>query len=149
MIPIHELRIGNYVLADSVLQRVVMINNKASLALPVCVKLQKSPVSNESVYMLADIHPVPMCDRVLEQSGFVYQDYFRFWQLINGVDKDRHEMNIDRNYDVIDFLRRPIIKDLVSLHQLQNTYFTFRGQELAYTPAVEAIQAEPMQSFFG
>ena len=42
-------------------------------------------------------------------------------------------MDIDPDYDLIDFMRKPIIKKLRSLHQLQNVYFLMKGRELKYT----------------
>jgi len=39
-------------------------------------------------------------------------------------------MDIDSDYDVIDFMRKPVVKNLVSLHQLQNAYFMLKGREL-------------------
>lgn len=81
-----------------------------------------------SEYNFGQIEPVPMTDDVLKQCGFVYHDYFKFWQLVTtGI---RSEMDINSDYDVIDFMRRPIIKSLASLHQLQNVYFMLKGREL-------------------
>jgi len=81
-----------------------------------------------SEYRFDQIEPVPLTDDVLKQCGFVYHDYFKFWQLITTG--TRSEMDIDSDYDVIDFMRRPIIKSLASLHQLQNVYFMLKGREL-------------------
>jgi hypothetical protein len=81
-----------------------------------------------SEHSFGQIEPVPLTDDVLKQCGFVYHDYFKFWQLITTG--TRSEMDIDRDYDVIDFMRKPIIKNLASLHQLQNVYFTLKGREL-------------------
>ena len=33
------------------------------------------------------------------------------------------EMDIDPDYTLIDFMRRPIVKNIASLHQLQNLYY--------------------------
>jgi hypothetical protein len=71
---------------------------------------------------------VPLTDDVLKQYGFVYHNYFKFWQHITtGITS---EMDINSDYDVIDFMRRPIIKNMTSLHQLQNVYFMLKGREL-------------------
>jgi hypothetical protein len=40
------------------------------------------------------------------------------------------EMDIDNDYDVIDFMHKPVVRHLASLHQLQNVYFMLKGREL-------------------
>jgi hypothetical protein len=80
-----------------------------------------------------NIQPVPMTDDVLRQCGFVYHDYFKFWQLLGSTAGLRSEMDIDRDYDIIDFMRRPLIKKVASLHQLQNIYFMLKGSELKFS----------------
>lgn len=80
-----------------------------------------------------NIQPVPLTDDVLRQCGFVYHDYFKFWQLLTSSAGHRSEMDIDRDYDIIDFMRRPIIRKVASLHQLQNIHFMLKGTELNFT----------------
>lgn len=130
MIPIQQLRIGNYVMADNTLQRVVLINSKASLTHPIGVKLQQTEFTHEVDFSLSQIEPVAMTDAVLKHCGFTYDDYFKFWKLITGADATRYEMDIDRDYAVIDFMRKPVVKKVASLHQLQNVYFALCDREL-------------------
>lgn len=130
MISCYELRIGNYVLAQNGLQRIAMINNKASLPGNTSIDVENNPAENHTNHTFANIRPVPLTDDVLKQCGFVYHDYFKFWQLINGVGNNRSEMDIDRDYNVLDFMRKPIVKTVSSLHQLQNVYFMLKGKEL-------------------
>jgi hypothetical protein len=54
----------------------------------------------------------------------------KLWQLVNGKEENRSEMDIDRDYNVICFMRRPLVKKGTSLHQLQNIYFMLKGKEL-------------------
>ena len=97
--------------------------------------LRSTVISNRSPYLdysseqsFEQIESVPLTDDVLRQCGFIYHDYFKFWQHITtGI---RSEMDINSDYDVIDFMRRPIIKKMTSLHQLQNVYFMLKGREL-------------------
>lgn len=122
MIPNYELRIGNYVLMNDTLQQVAVIAGTT-------VKLNSSE-EVLSDYDLESIQPVPLTDDVLKQCGFAYHHYFKFWQLITtGI---RSEMNINPDYEVIDFMRKPILKKLTSLHQLQNVYFMLKGRELKF-----------------
>ena len=88
--------------------------------------------------------PIALTDEVLTQCGFLYHDYFKFWQLIEGMDAYRSEMDIDTEYNIIDFMRKPVVKKLTSLHQLQNIYFMLKGKELNITKTakIEMQQVE-------
>jgi hypothetical protein len=82
---------------------------------------------------------VPLTDDVLKQCGFVYHDYFKFWQLkTTGITSEMSEMDIDNDYDVIDFMHKPVVRHLASLHQLQNVYFMLKGRELKLDKATIA-----------
>lgn len=124
MISCYELRIGNYVLVDGNLQQVSAINHTVALV---------AEEDNEQIvseHNLENVQLVPLTDDILRHCGFVYHDYFKFWQLITtGI---RSEMNISPDYEVIDFMRKPILKKLASLHQLQNIYFILKGRELQF-----------------
>jgi len=124
MISCYELRLGNHVLVDKNLQQVSMITGTSVFT----SDTEESHEQAASEHSFGQIEPVPLTDDVLKKCGFVYHDYFKFWQLITTG--TRSEMDIDRDYDVIDFMRKPIIKNLASLHQLQNVYFTLKGREL-------------------
>lgn len=129
MIPNYELRIGNYVLINETLQQVAVIAGTT-------VKLNSSEEVSDD-YDLESIQPIPLTDDVLKQCGFVFHDYFKFWQLITtGI---RSEMNISPDYEVIDFMRKPILKKLTSLHQLQNVYFMLKGRELKFNRAASEL----------
>lgn len=125
MIPNYELRIGNYVLINDTLQQVAVIAGTT-----VTLNSSEEVLSD---YDLESIQPVPLTDDVLKQCGFAYHHYFKFWQLITtGI---RSEMNINPDYEVIDFMRKPVLKKLTSLHQLQNVYFMLKGRELNFNKA--------------
>lgn len=125
MIPSNELRIGNYVLYEGNLERLAMISNKTS-----SVDVEKNEDKEKGEIRFSDIQPVLLTDDILQQCNFVYHDYFKFWQLVNGKEENRSEMDIDRDYNIIDFMRRPLVKKVTSLHQLQNIYFMLKGKEL-------------------
>ena len=128
MIACHELRIGNYVLAGKELQKVSMISQEQLLFVAIAgEKLEPGLVQS-----LHSVSPVVLSDDILSRCGFVYHAYFRFWQLIEGVAPDRSEMNIDRDYNILDFMRKPIVKNVASLHQLQNIHFMLKGRELNF-----------------
>lgn len=126
MISCYELRIGNYVLVNENLQMISAINRTTASTLEVG-KINKQVVSE---YDLDNIEPVLLTDDIIKQCGFVFHDYFKFWQLITtGI---RSEMNLSPDYEVIDFMRKPILKKLTSLHKLQNIYFLLKGRELQF-----------------
>jgi hypothetical protein len=125
MISCYELRIGNYVLVDESLQRIAAINRTTASTLEA-----EENNGNVSEHNLDNIEPVPLTDDIIKQCGFAFHDYFKFWQLITtGI---RSEMNISPDYEVIDFMRKPILKRLTSLHQLQNIYYLLKGRELLF-----------------
>jgi hypothetical protein len=126
MVSCYELRIGNYVLVDEMLHQVSRITGTTVST----IDAENSNSEAASEHGLESIEPVPLTDDLLKQCGFIYHDYFKFWQLITtGI---RSEININPDYEVIDFMRKPIVKKLVSLHQLQNIYFTLKGRELKF-----------------
>lgn len=130
MISCYELRIGNYVLIEENLQEVAIITSTTVSTF--------NTDKNEDVseHSLQNVQSVPLTNHILQQCGFVYHDYFKFWQLITtGI---RSEMNISPDYEVIDFMRKPILKKLTSLHQLQNIYFLLKGRELQFLKTVNS-----------
>ena len=129
MMSIHELRIGNYVLVDENVRQVSLIRNTT-------VSTIDTQTNNEVVseHSFQRIQPVPLTNSILQQLGFVYHEYFKFWQLITtGI---RSEMNISPDYEVIDLKRKPALEKLTSLHQLQNIYFLLKGRELKFSEKV-------------
>ena len=124
MISCYELRIGNYVLVNGNFQQVFAINRTVAFV------AEEDNEQMASEHNLENVQPIPLTEDILRQCGFVYHDYFKFWQLITtGI---RSEMNISPDYEVIDFMRKPILKKLTSLHQLQNIYFLLKGRELQF-----------------
>lgn len=135
MISCNELRLGNYILVNQKLQRVSRLDSKSvqsSSAFPSA----ENPTETKSTQAVADVQPVPLTNALLQQCGFVFHDYFKFWQLITGSGAQRSEMDIDTDYNVIDFMRKPIVKSVSSVHQLQNIYFMLKGTELNFQEAL-------------
>jgi hypothetical protein len=133
MISCYELRIGNCVLVDEMLQTVSAISSTAVSTFDV----EENNEQSVSEHDLESIQPVVLTDDILKQCGFAYHDYFKFWQLITtGI---RSEMNVSPDYEVIDFMRKPILKKLTSLHQLQNIYFLLKGRELKFSKKALAM----------
>lgn len=132
MIPSSELRIGNYVLVDQSVHCVSMIDQTSSATTAIFADEKGVEKETNSRQVLDSLQPIVLSDAILRQCQFVYHTYFKFWQLVTGQEESRSEMDIDGDYNVIDFMRKPIVKKVTSLHQLQNIYFMLNGKELAY-----------------
>lgn len=128
MIPCNELRIGNYFLLNGQRHRVSMLNGSPNGIAAVGYEDGGDP--SPHTCPLSQVQPVPLSDDLLQQAGFRYHPYFQFWQKIEKGNGEFSEMDIDRDYNVIDFMRRPVVKRITSLHQLQNIFFSLKGQEL-------------------
>lgn len=138
MILSQELRIGNFVIANESVQQISMINHTTSMAaLNLPVDMQSSVQCS-----LDTIQPVVLTDEVLEKCGFRFHSYFKFWQLIDSTDGIRSEMDVDSDYAIIDFMRKPLAKKLSALHQLQNIYFILKGKELGYAAKKQTARLE-------
>lgn len=134
MITCNELRIGNYVVINENPERVSVISRSSVFT----TDADEAGDQGASEHSLDQVQPVPLTDEVLKQCGFVYHDYFKFWQLITtGI---RSEMNISTDFEVIDFMRKPLAKKLDSLHQLQNIYFMLKGRELNFNKTAVASE---------
>ncbi|RYG51505.1 MAG: hypothetical protein EOO01_08395 [Chitinophagaceae bacterium] len=131
MIPCYELRTGNIVLVNNRLRRINMISNSETLTDQSLVGVESTGYQDNEAYPVQDVQPVPMSEAVLEKCHFRYQSYFKFWQLIS-TEGARTEMDIDPDYNLIDYMRRPVVKKIASLHQLQNIYYTLHGKELDF-----------------
>lgn len=128
MIPCNELRIGNYFLLDGRLHRVSMLNSAQNGG--GAVGYQDDGDATPHTCTPAQAQPVPLNEELLQQAGFRYHPYFGFWQRIEQGPDGLSEMDIDPNFNVIDFMRRPLVKGISSLHQLQNIFYTLKGKEL-------------------
>lgn len=128
MIPCNELRIGNYFLLNGGLHQVSMVNGTHNG--DAAVGYEEAGDQSLHTCPLAQVQPVPLNDELLQQAGFRFHPYFQFWQKIESGNGELSELDIDRDYNVIDFMRRPVVKGIASLHQLQNIFYTLKGREL-------------------
>lgn len=112
MIPLHELRIGNLVLA----------NAEGDI-----VKIEKgSDIDQQAI----DYKAIPVTPEVLKKCGFSFHSYFNIWQKNKAVAGTGPDMELDRDFWVLDFSHRRIGVELKNLHHLQNIYFFLKGKEL-------------------
>ncbi|HEU4470477.1 MAG TPA: hypothetical protein VFR58_05290 [Flavisolibacter sp.] len=134
MISCSDLRLGNYILIRKKIERITLINNDPGFADTPLIGFEGS---NDNFISCGEesVQPVVLSAEVLNQCGFSFHSHFHFWQLIDTSAGQRSEMDIDPDYNLIDFMRRPIVKKISSLHQLQNLYFALKGSEIKFDPA--------------
>lgn len=135
MIPFSELRIGNYVLVNAITRKIALISSVED----------QTQVPAVGYYVGEDLHyigcdsqhlqAVSLSNTVLEKTGFLFDSYFKLWQKPKPTTGTGMEMELDRDFNVVDFLRRPVLKEVKSMHGLQNLYYALLGKELAFAPA--------------
>jgi len=135
MIPFSELRIGNYVLINAIIRKIAMISSVED----------KKHLPTVGYYVGEDLRFID-CDSkqlqaaslsnsLLEQAGFLFDNYFHLWQKARPDTGTGMEMELDGDYNAVDFLRRPLLKKVKSMHGLQNLNYALNGKELTFTPA--------------
>jgi hypothetical protein len=108
----NELRIGNWVMNDESGEH---------------VKLMKgADIDSHST----GFSPIVITKEVLGKCGFAFHDHFKIWQKNKAVRGTGPDMELNRDFEVLDFSHKEIGVELKSLHQLQNLYFLMKGKEL-------------------
>jgi hypothetical protein len=135
MIPFSELRIGNYVLINAIIRKIAMISsvedNKHIPTVGYYVGEDLRFINCDSKQLQA----APLSNSLLEQTGFLFDSYFKLWQKPRQASGTGMEMELDRDYSVVDYMRRPLLKEVKSMHGLQNLYYALLGRELTFVPA--------------
>jgi hypothetical protein len=135
MIPFNELRIGNYVLINAIIRKIALISGIEDKTQVPSVGYY---VGEELQYIGCDseqLKAVSLSDNELEKSGFSFDSYFKLWQKPKPTTGTGMEMELDRDFNVVDFMRRPLLKEVKSMHGLQNLYYALLGKELTFAPA--------------
>ena len=134
MLSYQEVRVGNYALLNNEIKMITLVNNHDGYAELPRIGFLCQEDSFRS-YQCENVEPITLTDDILKQCGFVFHPYLQFWQLISFDSGIRTEMDIDQDYNLVDFLRRPIVKKIKYLHQLQNIYFALKGSEIRFEPS--------------
>jgi len=134
MVLCSELRIGNYVLINAIIRKIALITSVED----------KKHLPTVGYYVGEDLRfincdseqlqAVALSNNELEKSGFSFDSYFKLWQKPKPTNGTGMEMELDRDFSVVDFLRRPILKEVKSMHRLQNLYHALLGKELTFAP---------------
>lgn len=128
MINIQEFRIGNFILIDEEMKKICFLNNDPGFPGAPCVGYEQDNEVRYEPCASKRVRPVPITDAVLRDFGFVFHDYFKLWQ---HAKPDLHyTIELDRDFTALDFSHRPLVKNMMHLHSLQNLYFIVQGEEL-------------------
>lgn len=119
---VEELRIGNYVKFDGVVEITCISNDGDCYYAPVD--------QGEYLDEFTDIRhfePIPLTPEVLEACGFKYFDNIEDW----GYENDGIRISDFDDYFYLDLLdQQGIDLEIRSAHQLQNLYYAITGKEL-------------------
>jgi hypothetical protein len=137
MIPVNALRIGNLVLVNDTVQKIISIDNSRINHKTACIGYMEDGKWKGVSCDDPSLQPVDITSERLQEYGFVLQKYFKLWQKARAISGSGMEMELDIDYNAVDFLRRPILKDIKSIHSLQNLYFALLTQELELQPPVD------------
>lgn len=134
MILNSELRIGNYVNVKGKVRKIAMISNFKDL---VNIPSIGYYVGEDIEYFPSNddhLQPLQLTEDVLKECGFLFDHYFQLWQKAKEKIGSGMELELDTSYNVVDFLRRPLLKEVTTVHCLQNFYFALKGKELVFRP---------------
>ncbi len=112
MIAPQELRLGNWV------------NNA------IAEHQMDSTVVTELNHAANAYRPIPIDNELLEQFGFRFHPHFKIWQRNRPLAGTGPEMELDRDFWVLDFSHHRVGVQIKHLHQLQNLYYSLKGKEL-------------------
>ncbi|RYY88590.1 MAG: hypothetical protein EOO15_08510 [Chitinophagaceae bacterium] len=136
MIAIRELRIGNHVLVDNQICTVTLLNEDAAFADGPCVGFEGPFGQGFRKTDDTALEAVQLTDALLDRLAYVFHPYFKLWQ--HPQTKGAYSMELDRDHTALDFGHRPIVKEIKTLHQLQNLYFLLSGEELVLADVSKA-----------
>src|SRR4051812_15517109 len=137
MIQAHELRIGNYVLINGTCQQVNSISAGHHLTDSAMIAYRIGIAEAEEYCSSSRVQPLPLSKEVLAGCGFEFHEHFKFFQ--KKRDGRGTDMEINEDYDILDFIRKPVVKKISSLHQLQNIYFALKGNELNFAAKMNMV----------
>jgi len=130
MIKAKELRIGNYILADNVIKKICSIKNDEDI---VDVGYVDCDDENQFGHEACDsekLQYIPLSNKVLEQFGFNFHSHFHLWQRTRPPGS--YSIELDSDFAALDFMHRPIVKQLKFVHTMQNLFYSIQGIELAF-----------------
>ena len=128
MIKIEELRIGNYILADNTIRKVCCIKNDNATSQPQFVGFEENSQCSYEMCDSERLQFIPLSDHLLKDFGFIYHTHFKLWQ--HSRPSRSYSIELDSDFAALDFMHRPIVKNLQFVHNLQNLFFSIQGVEL-------------------
>lgn len=132
MIKIEELRIGNYILADNIIRKICCIKNDNAASAQQFVGFRENDQCSYELCGSERLQYIPLSDHMLQDFGFTFHAYFNLWQ--HTRPSRSYSIELDSDFAALDFMHRPIVKNLQFVHNLQNLFFTIQGVELDMDP---------------
>ena len=130
MINTQELRIGSYILVDNTIRKVCSIKSDESAAAKPFVGFENNNSCEYEAAISDRLTPVPVTNELLTALGFTFHSYHKTWQ----HEKPKKTVTIELNteYNAVDFSHRTLVKDVHYLHLLQNLFYSVQQQELFF-----------------
>lgn len=116
-----ELRLNNWLNFDSV-DCPVQIDGIQSYMLSF----------NGSFTSIDDFNPIPLTEEILIKVGFNYADDENYFLQLPVFGMFKFMLHSDKsdNFEIVTFSIKDVSKEVRSVHQLQNLYYTLTGEEL-------------------
>lgn len=128
MINTQELRIGSYILVDNTIRKVCGIKNEGTAQTPY-IGFESNNSCEYEAASSNRLSAVPISDELLTALGFTFHSYHKTWQ----HEKPKKSVTIELNteYNAVDFSHRTLVKDVHYLHLLQNLFYSVQQNELS------------------
>ena len=126
---IRELRIGNYVSdLDGNILEIKLISSKEVLTKRDSIKRIGGNLLIES------INPIPLTEEILLKFGFYFEDGFYCLRINNTAFMTIILLGSYVNYELSNFRQKIVFSrgEFSGVHQLQNLYFSLKGEELTF-----------------
>ncbi|TCZ63421.1 hypothetical protein [Flaviaesturariibacter aridisoli] len=137
MIPIKELRLGNHVWVDQTICTVTLLHEDPMFADGPCVGYEGPDGHGFRCVDDPALEGIALSDELLGRLAYVFHPHFKLWQ--HPKKPGTFSMELDRDHTALDFGHRTILKEIASLHTLQNLYFLLSGEELVLAGAPRPV----------
>src|SRR5689334_3781194 len=125
MINTQELRIGSYILVDNIIRKVCSIKNEGTLQMP-NIGFENNGSCEYEAASSERLMPVPISNELLTALGFTFHSYYKTWQHEKHLKTVTVELNTE--YNAVDFSHRTLVKDVHYLHLLQNLFYSVQQE---------------------
>jgi hypothetical protein len=148
MIKANEIMVGNWIFDDSdeqTYRRVEQIRKDGDGFKGYYIIHRNGSAKSLIEHEDSFIQPIPLTPEILEQCGFVIDGNGTYWinlqthylELINGGDSDFYPVYAQLPEISSESEQRVSLNRVKYLHELQNLFYSLRGEELTFQPIKE------------